>query len=73
MFILHLATENVQQFYNKKRTVHLVIVQFKSISFTPLSTQKVETQNSWRERQGRLEEDNMLSSPQKKEKNKELL
>lgn len=66
MIILHLATENVQQFYNKKHAVHLVIVQFRSLSFTSLSTQKVETLNSWRERQGRLEEDNVLSSPQEK-------
>lgn len=39
MFILHLATESVQQFYNKKGTVYLLTVLFRSINFMTLSIQ----------------------------------
>jgi len=39
MFILHLATEKVQQFYNKKGAAHLVIVEFRSINFMSLNSE----------------------------------
>lgn len=64
MFILHLATENVQQFYNKKGTVPLVMCNLGPSTWRPYQLRKWKLWIHEREQQGGLEEDNILSSPQ---------